>query len=124
MESKVNSHIRVITWQTFANIGNDNGCNDINSNGNGNNCNRTMAMYDDNDGNNGKAHRSHHPDQKQTSDLLENKITHIFQAIKEFSNAKTKNLYAANYKQDIGKSIPRQEVVQRYELILPEIWQI
>ena len=36
-----------------------------------------MAMYDDNDGNNGKAHRSHHPDQKQTSDLLGNKITHI-----------------------------------------------
>ena len=30
MESKVNSHIRVITWQTLANIGNDNGCNDIN----------------------------------------------------------------------------------------------
>ena len=83
-----------------------------------------MAMYDDNDGNGGKAHRSHHPDQKQTSDLLGNKITHIFQAIKEFSNAKTKNLYAANYEQDIGKSIPRQEVVQRYELILPEIWQI
>ena len=83
-----------------------------------------MAMYDDNDGNSGKAHRSHHPDQKQTSDLLGNKIKHIFQAIKEFSNAKTKNLYAANYEQDIGKSIPRQEVVQRYELILPEIWQI